>query len=400
MSQNIFLPIFIIIISFLVIYGIINNKKVDTLNKNIENFISSTQKNKDLLKNIENFPLVTSSFANGKWTTPWIYCNTDSQHPCRCYNYMTINIKENVQNIGIKQNHVYGQITIKSEKYNIIYMLNKNMVGIDPNNKNKNVHILFNNIYTNKNPDDKYNTVKYCIVTQLLNNNILYKWQAFWFKSICQGDFLYNIVQDSSSTLIANDPAEVYDLTTYNKIVGDYKYPSNYLSVNYGISNQNILDKINTNYKDGIKFAIQRVFESPTGSEIITKLSTPVVIQGTLNGTIPNNIIISSFSEDKDVNNLKNYFVPLKTILYFYKLIDVQVTYDYSDKNLVTVPSSAFSLNNNATNMYQSNVQYNNLNTVEQINNSQYQIFLVGNYPVNNLMQPLEVSFTQLYNIL
>ena len=93
MSQNIFLPIFIIIISFLVIYGIINNRKIDTLNKNIENFISNVQKNKNLLENIENYPLVTSSFANGKWTTPWVYCDIF----CNCYNYMTININENIK---------------------------------------------------------------------------------------------------------------------------------------------------------------------------------------------------------------------------------------------------------------------------------------------------------------
>lgn len=394
MSQNIFLPIFIIIISSLVIYAIINNRKTDTLNKNIENFISNTQKNKDLFKHIENFPLVTSSFANGNWTTPWVYCDIF----CNCYNYMTINIKENAQNIGTKENYVYGQITIRSQSYDIIYILNKNMVCVDPNNKNNNVHILFNNIYTNKNPADNYNTVKYCIVTQLLNNTILYKWQAFWFVSICRDDFLYNIVQNSSSTLIQNEPAEIYDFATYNKIVGDYKYPDNYLRINYGVSNQDILNKINTNYKDGIKFAIQRVFKSPTGSEIITKLSDPVLLQGTNNSTIPNNIIISSFSEDKDVNNLKNYFIPLKTILYFYKLHDVLVTYDYSDKNLETVASSVFELNNNATNMYQPNVQYNNLNTVEQINNSQYQIFLVGKYPVYDISQSLEIPFTQLYN--
>jgi len=396
MSQNIFLPIFIIIISFLVIYGIINNRNVDSLNKNIENFISNVEKNKYLLENIDNFPLVTSSFANGKWTTPWIYCNTN----CDCSDYMNINIKENSQLVGIKKGHVYGQRNRETDTYNIIYILNKNMVGVDPNNKNKNVHLLFNNIYTNKNPSDKYNSVKYCIVTQLLNNNILYKWQSFWYDKICQGDFLYNIIQNSTLTLISNDPGEVYDLSTYNKIVGDYKYPSNYLKVDYGISNQDILNKINTNYTNGIKFAIQRVFKSPTGSEIITKLSNPILIKGTKNGTIPNNIIISSFEKDKDVNNLKNFFAPLKTIVYFYKLQDTQVSYNYADENLVTVPSSSFSLNNNATNMYQQNVQYNNLNTVEQLNNSQYKILLIGKYHASNLNKSLKIPFRQLYNIL
>jgi hypothetical protein len=402
MTQNIFLPIFIIIISFLVIYAIINNRKANTLNKNIENFISDIKENNDLLRNTENFPLVTSSFANGKWTTPWTYCNRNIHSPyyCHCYNYMTINITENAQNVGTKKNHVYGNITIKSEEYNIIYMLNKNMVCVDPNNINKNVHIVFNNIYTNKNPTDKYSTVKYCIVTQLIKNSIINKWQSFWFETICQDHFLYNIVKDSSTTAIENDPAEVYDLTTYNKIVGDYKYPSNYLTVDYGISNKDILDKINSKYNEGIKFAIQRVFKSPTGNEIITKISDPIVIEGTRYGTIPNNIIISSFTEDKDINNLKNYFKPLSTILYFYKLQVIDVTYDYSDKQLVTVGSSAFNLNNNATNMYQPNVQYNNLNTVEQLNNSQYQITLLGRYPFNNISDPLKIPFTQFYDIL
>ena len=173
-----------------------------------------------------------------------------------------------------------------------------------------------------------------------------------------------------SGDIFINDPPPNYDFKTYNVLIGKYIYPANYIKMVFGVSNTTVLNTINTKYFGTIQFAIQRVYSSPTNNEIITMGSTPIILSVLESNNIPNNIEVIPFIDDKTTNNLEQIFHPKATILYFYKLTTVDTQFNYSNPNLVTASSASFSLKNNATNMYSTSVTYNNLNTVQQINNN------------------------------
>jgi hypothetical protein len=149
-----------------------------------------------------------------------------------------------------------------------------------------------------------------------------------------------------------------------------------------------------------MKFAIQRVYKSPTDNYITTKLSSPIMLKVIKDKTIPNEIKITSFKQDFDLNGLKNYFQPHSTIVYFYKFDKLNETYDFKDTNMMNLQRSSFDFKNNSENMYEPNIKFNNLNSVRKINTSTYKIHKIAEILSTSLSFSPVIPFSNLYNLL
>lgn len=400
MSNKIIYPILIIIFSLLIIYGILNRKKNNELNNNIEKFLNDSSKKKtnitdeDLLLDIVNNSIITKEFANGTWTSP--STTVDSNYVVS--NLATINIT-GLMDINSTKDTIYGTINVMDNTYNITFILNENIVAVCNNNSNMSLHIKFFNIFTNEYRKTAYiESTLNSIVTIYVGTAISYKYYSYKVYNAKANGELYRAILTKDYYVV--QPPEIYDYSTYDIIVGDYQYPPNIITLTYGVTNTSILDKLLSSYRDGIKFCIQRIYKSPTGGTITTKMSKPLLLPAIKNSTIIDNITVDSFAADRSINDFKTFFEPYQTILYFYKLINVDVTYTFTDPNYISVGSSTFNLNNNATNMYQPTVQFNNLNTVQQNNNSNYELTKVGNYEGDTVTSKITIPFSNLYNLL
>ena len=346
---------------------------------------------KDLELNIKNNSIITKDFANGDWTTAWT--NITNSRAC---NMMTINIT-NLRNIQDTCNTLYGTIKFIKDIYDITFVLNENIVAVSQSNKNMSLHIKIYNPYTEGNVKKVHGSIT-AVVSMFGGNKLLYNFYAFKVYNTNVTGELERVI--STKDFNIKEPAEVYDLKTYNTIVNDYKYPSNYIQLTFGTINNIVHDKILSAYADGIKFAIQRVYKSPTDNYITTKLSDPVILKVIEDKTIPNEIKIASFKQDLDVNGLKDYFQPYSTIIYFYKFDKINETYDYQDENMMNIERSSFDFKNNSEDMYEPNIKFNNLNTVRKVNNSIYKIQKITEILSTSLSFVPVIPFSNLYNLL
>jgi hypothetical protein len=393
MCNKIIYPTLIIIFSILVIYAIINKWNNDKLNRSIESFINNPIMNQNVQLNLQNNKMVTAKLASGNWTFP---------------NYTVVDGNYNASNFMVIEatpysfNNIYGTITIDSDIYNITFLLNTNLIAVGQNSHS--LHIKFNNIFINEESNDLFTDTgdMICTVTYYINNAITSKFYSYKVNQNPVSSELYTII--NTNNYDAQDPPEVYDLESYSVIINNYTYTPNYIQLTYGgYVNQTAYNKLTKYYVDGIKFAIQRIFKSPTGNKITCALSNPVLLPALQNNNIPNTIKISSFQDDMYANNLQTFFQPHATILYFYKILNVSVTYGYNNDQMTSVPNSSFKLKNNATNMYASTVLFNELNTVSEINTSNFQLQLVGTYQVNKsdpMGNPINIPFAALVNLL
>lgn len=444
MFDSILYPIFIIIFSLLIIYAILNKKNNDKLNNNIEKFINYDDNNinhinnddnninnddnntpkkkyskrlnirnknkdykqrlnkqplnkfsykmsKDIQLNIKNNTIITKEFANGDWTTAWT--SITNSIPC---NLMTINIT-NLRNMQDTCNTKYGTIKFIKDMYDIVAVLNVNIVAVSQSNKNMTLHIKIYNPYSQENIKNVHGSVT-AVVSMFGGNKLLYNFYSFKVYNNRVNAELGRII--STKDFYIKEPAEVYDLNTYNTIVNNYKYPAEYMELTFGTINDIVYDKILSVYVDGMKFAIQRVYKSPTDNYITTKLSEPVILKVIKNRTIPNEIKITSFKQDLDINGLKNYFQPHSTIVYFYKFDKLNETYDFADTNITDLQSSAFDFKNNSENMYKPNIKFNNINTVRKTNTSIYKIQKIAEILSPSLSFIPIIPFSNLYNLL
>ena len=395
MSNKIIYPILILLFSILFIYAIISNRNINKLNNNIEKFQNNyLQSIKDSLKkNAGNNSEFTQDLANGTWTS----LNTDVDANYNVTNLMTINITD-----ILPESSNFGTITLGSNTYKITFAIDLNIIAVSEDTNNLNIHIQLLNKFTDENSININQTfyvpeTPNAIITLYSGNSMLFKYASYKVYNNKVGAEVYRIIR--ARDYIIEQPPPIYDFDTYNILIGNYIFPSTYISTMFGTTNTAKQNTINNSYGGQIKFTIQRVFASPTGNEIITKNSPPIFLQCISNNQIPNKLSILSFNQDKSANSLINFFKPKATILYFYKLVNVNIEYDYANNNLQPTPISEFKLQNNANNMYQPIVQHNVLSSVEQINTSTYQMTRVGRYD-SDLNSPTLINFSDLYSLL
>jgi hypothetical protein len=396
MKNNILYPILIIIFSLLIIYLILKNKLDKKLVENIEKFENDYIKNnKDqLLNNVLNNSKFTKDNANGTWTS--IQTTVDSNY--NASNLITINVNQIIDGTNSSINN-FGTISFLDNNFNITYILNENIVAVSPDIPLLNIHIKFVNNFTDENKDinlDFYKTDSpMAIVSIYINDFLAYKFVSYKVYNNKVGAELYRIIK--SGDFIVTKTPQIYDFNTYNILINDYKYPQNYIKFNFGINDKHKLNVIKEKYNGNIKFSIERVFASPTGNEIVTKISTPVLLNAINNNNIPKNIEIVPFSNDKQANNLINFFKPKYTNLYFYHFTENNVIYDFADKNQIYIPNKILNLKNNSDKMFNPIIQYDNLNSVEKISTNSYKKILIKqlNSDLNN---PTIINFSDVYN--
>ena len=245
-----------------------------------------------------------------------------------------------------------------------------------------------------------------CMVSFYFGDLLFSKTMSYKVYDNKVGAELYRIILAKDFFVLK--PPQMYNFDVYKKIVGNYNYPLNYIHLggerihyNKGnVADRNAYNTINNKYHGRLKFAIQRVFQSPTNNEIITKISNPILIENiTNNNSLPEKINIGSFKNDKLANNLKDFFIPKATILYFYKLVETNISYDFANKSLINIPSSLAKLQNNANNMFKSNIEFNDIKSVEKVFNNKFHLIAVKRLN-SDLENNTVVSFSDLYRLL
>ena len=380
MSNKIIYPILIIIFSILIVYAILTKRKNDKLNNNIEKFLnydnpdnpdkkSNDLSKSNLAKNNINNSIMTNIFANGYWTTPTTKVNVGKVENVMQMKATSL-MKDNISSGN------YGSINVLNNNYTITFISNENIIG--KTTSNNFIYIKIYNTFSKESKDVPQINGTITSMIKMYNDNVLMN-EFFSYKipDISNIEFVKNLIKKQD--VYVKKPAEVYDLKAYTAIINNYQYADNFLYMKYASSNEDILNKIKVNYSNKLIFSIKRVYKTITGSNITTTMSPNITLKGyDDNKNIASYIVMKSFLNDLNKMGLTSTFIPVSTILYFYRLKNIDTKYSYGDNKLYNTPNSTFNLKNNAENMYLSTIQYNNLNSITETNNSIYELTLVG----------------------
>jgi hypothetical protein len=394
MTTKIICPTLIIIFCILLFFAIVNNQRIKKLNDNVERFDSnfiefiSPEDAYKIGSDLKYSTALTQSIINGKWT--WYTSKVDSNY------YVS-----NLCSIDVSDTKIpIGTITVPYlGVFNINYIVDENITAKHSKNEQLSIHVHILRVSQDGSDITKpwfAQTTYNAIISIFLKDSLLIKFSSYKMLKETVDPIVYAII--ISGDIFREYPPPMYDLKTYDVLISNkYSYPSNIISISdFSLNPQSDsnLDKLytilNTNYNGKIKFAIQRVFLSPSGNEIFTRISDDIppliCIQ---NKMLPTNIQVAPFQSDKDANKLVGFFIPKATILYFYKLTNSSTSYDFIDTTLRTVstqtslglqndyninaldnfftdPSASIFKDNNQ------NISYNNIDEVKQINNSTY----------------------------
>ena len=400
MTNKLIFPFLIILFSIIIIYGIFNIKYNNKFLTNIEKFQNNyLESNKNNIKNnILNGQQTTIDFANGNWS--W-YNSTVDLSNYTVSNMLTINANSgtDTSNLGtIKFTYENEIIT-----YKIVSILNGTIIaalGLIS------IQISFTNIFTDStNINPPYNNitnVPNAIVTFYLNQYLFTKFTSYKIYNNTVGGEVYGII--ASNDIYIESPPPTFDFATYDVLVGKYKYPSNYISLMMGGTDNTIGQKIQTTYLGNLQFSIQRIFRSPatmsdtgTPARIITTMSNPIQLK-VENGKVPSQLVIVPFEQDKIANNLSRFFEPIGTILYFYQYINKAPLYYFSNEDLISHPAeSVLKYKNNANSMFEQNISYNQLNTVTKDIQYSFQLVRIpGIYASTNINSPTIIRFANI----
>jgi hypothetical protein len=320
-----------------------------------------------------------------------------------------------------------GSITIPNMgSFTILSFIN-NTVTAKGSDKNADLTVIFHliNPMNLKNFDNTLypwfisSTVN-AVVSIYFKNTLLIKFSSY---RIClnnnnQEDCLSKPIDPVIYTVVkAGDifreyPPLTYDLTAYNIITSDlYTYADQLITVSNSspltTSNQVYHDSLKFYYGGTVSFAIKRVYLSPTGNDILTRLSDRIDVQlidlnGIPNTSIATSITIKSFDQDYLKNPaMTSKFTPRGIFIFFYKYLknNSNTKYHYTNDYINGQDGSIFT--KNAFNLYDKdnnsnsvannffsntdseypisdgqsqNISYSNIDQVSIINNNGYQI--------------------------
>jgi hypothetical protein len=428
MNTKIICPTFIIIFCILLFFAIINNKRVEKLDNYIEKFDAATQPSTNVPPNARDDLIfgtnLSKSIINGTWT--WF--NTRFYKNSKPFNTATFNITD------ATSSNLFGSITIPnvgSLKVSLIRDATLTAYSLK-NEFNIIVHLLNSNDpkYTSDTNRPWYiNDTYNAIVTINIGDQLLLKFSIYKIldpeKEI--NPVIYTVIK--SGDIFREYPPSIYDLKTYSVITSNnYVFPSDvisiansdYISSTLDNNTKNIYNTINdsTYYGGNISFAIRRVFLSPTGNEIFTRVSDRISLQCIKNDTLPSKLTIKPFSHDQAANHLEKFFTVKATIVYFYKIFKTEVNYKYKNSNISHGNTSLLlQLDNSSSNnfftttdvnypissMQSKNMYYNDISNISKVNNITYKIaFLARQLPdtAGSKDSFTYVPFTKIYSLL
>ncbi len=411
--NNLIYPVLIIIFSILFIFGILRICKINKLEQNLdtfinfnEHFINNSYKEHfidETINNSYNNDYI-KSVLNGSWTT----INSSCDSTGKVSNTMQIQIDNlSTNNLTMTTDDSstakLGQIKIDNIEYEIKYASIDNVTAKSINMKSLSLAILFNNkIGSDKKTDKPLNDPNTFngVMSIYIDNTLVYKYAIYKINDNgIATDNLYRIIQ--SKNVLIDQPPPIYDFNTYNTIINNYKFPSNYLSISGWTTNTDILNVIRNKYSGQIQFAIQRVYNSPASknADIISYISEPILLN-CINGTqIPNILTVTPFESDKNVNNLKAFFTPKATILHFFKFKDTDVTYEYKDANLIEQPITSMRFRNGADSTMKNTIKFNNINSIQLVNTNNYIVTRITQVD-SNYESSTNINFSEIYPLL
>jgi hypothetical protein len=158
-------------------------------------------------------------------------------------------------------------------------------------------------------------------------------------------------------------PKLQYDIHTYQKYIGNFKYPYKPFTITYGnIKSGSFYDKIKKNYDEKVMLAYKREYYAYQTETIITPLSKMYELKG-INGAdqLFKEIELVNIEEEKRINHIKKGFIPKTTYIYIFKIKSVKNKYSFP--KMINEDKRSFHLLNNASSIFsKNNIQLPSLN--------------------------------------
>lgn len=414
LQSNNIIPFIIIFFCLLIFIGILRNKKAEKINNIMEKFINNNNtehfenKKHTLDKNF------VKEYINGLWTSPGTTLDKENF----ATQLMEIYIKDKKDKGFIQLPNVKGNKYFNGLKYNIILSTGMSIVGTSPESS---YTLSINTIDISEN--DKFGKDGLLLTTNVplakvifvdKNNNILsstYSYKVPENKRILDGQ-LKDIIQSNSFS--GYEIKDEYNIDSYIKIIGDYRFLKDSISFNFGVKSNysaqinNYYNIIKNKYAGELSFRIAREFSAPNGSTIKTPASEIYTLKAIKSSNsndntfyfIPDKINIVSAKKDIELNkiNFKSY-VPKSVIIYFYKATSTNVDYSFDDS--VKINDSKFNFQNDGGNMFsKKTIDSNDLNSLTKKITSQHTITYFKTIFTPNMNGEISIPFSDLYSLL
>jgi hypothetical protein len=419
LNSNNIIPFFIICFCLLIFIGILRNRKAKKINNIMEYFIN----NEKIIDNIEQFnnqninikpsldKTFTSEYINGFWTTP----GTTLDKEGFASQLMEIKLIDNKGYIQLP--NINNNIYFNGLKYDIILATGMSIVSTSTSSK---YTLSINTVDISK--EKNYGKGGLLLTTNVPlaklsfvdKNNIVesktYSYKVPEHKKIKAGQ-LKDIIESKSFN--GNEIKDKYFIPTYIKIIGDYRFLRNTISLDYGINCNsspeinNYCNIIKNKYGNNLSFRIAREFTAPNGSTIKTQATEIYTLEciktfGNDNKItkIPNRIRIISPIKDIILNKI-NYkqYIPKATIIYFYKATNTSINYKFMNSS--NINTGIFKFDNNSSSMFStSKVNTNDLNTLTKNINTDNKIVIFKSVFTPNINNEIFIPFSDLYSFL
>ncbi len=393
-KTNIFIPILIILFSILIVVGLFQLRKKQKIDKIFESFTSKIRK--PLLNNVKQDELTTNTqfsakYMTGYWTKTDTSLDSNDKPKNLCY-------------IDVANNEITN--SYKGLDYKIISFTNLHIVAV-PKHKHHNYTLSIDatNVYTNptKNSMDSKINIPFCIFSVSQNDKVIvppyYSYRVPNENSKIRHQ-LKNIITSKNYKVIESQP--LINMSAYNKILHHYKYSDNLIRgvMNTPISNnQKIYDKLNKQYNGVISFKIQRTFHSPMGGEFTSPFSHRIDLDAYNKRNIITTLVIAPVDADFKESSIKGKYQPKSTTIYFYKIIDTNITYSYTNNSIKT-DKNQFELKNGGSTMFYNDIYFPDLNSVQKKNTSTYNIIKFKTIFNNKSSDTIRIPFSDLYHLL
>jgi len=402
LNSNNIIPFIIICFCLLIFIGILRNKKVEKINNIMEQFINSEIINSSLDKTFSD------EYISGLWTTPGTTLNKEGFST----QLMEFTLKN--KNGFIQLPNIPGNIYFNGLKYNITLAAGMTIAAkSDQSQYTLSISII--NISEIKdfgkyglNPTDN---IPLSIVKFIdKNDNILsdtYSYKVPEHKKIEPGR-LKDLIESKSFN--GYEIKDQYNIPSYIKIIGDYRFLPNTISLMFGVNTNsssqinNYYNIIKNKYGGNISFRIAREFTAPNGSTIKTHSSdiytlNSIIGNPTYTQSIPNKINIFAPIKDLVLNKI-NYkeYVPKSTIIYFYKVTNTSINYNFANSNKLN--NANFNFDNNDSTMFSNDINSNDLNSLTKNINSSYTITFFKTVFTPDINKDISIPFSDLYNLL
>lgn len=332
-------PILVIIISALGIYYIISKKEYEYYENMIEKFEERERRfTKEELLNAMTNPDYTYMLANGHWTSESSDIKKD-----RVTNSYKIHMSKEGK----------GKITLHKDEYKINLFTNMKISGIHTKNKNKMIQFEFLILDKDlKNPLRQENVPR-AKVSIYQNDKLItsfYSYKLFDLNGV--GGELSRIILSQN---YYEKPQLKYDIHTYQKYVGNFKYPFKPFTITYGnTTSGSFYNKIQKDYDQKIILAYKREYYTHGNETLITPLSKTYELDGiNRQKKLFSEITLGDIEEEKRINMIRKGFIPKATYIYIFKVKSVKNKYSFEKS--MNENKRSFDLLNNATSIFSKN---------------------------------------------